>query len=77
MINNYKKLKKKNPDLVRNDYYNGFISGLDTVLEDIFSNDTMECIRKYYPNLDVFIPALNLTKNSYKVFATIIYSRVS
>lgn len=34
MINNYKKLKKKNPDLVRNDYYNGFISGLDTVLEE-------------------------------------------
>lgn len=47
--------------------------GLDTVLEDIFSNDTMECIRNYYPNLDVFIPALNLTKNSYKVFDNIYF----
>lgn len=49
-------------------YDNGnLLKLLDSMLEE---NRVMD-IRKIYPELDVFVPALNLTQNKYKVFDNI------
>lgn len=44
---------------------------LDEVLSDILSDYTVKDIRKFYPNLDVVVPALNITDDRYKVFNNI------
>ncbi len=44
---------------------------LDEVLEDILSDYKVQDIRSFYPNLDVVVPALNITDDKYKVFNNI------
>ena len=44
---------------------------ISTVLEVLFKNHTMKDTREVYPDLDLFIPTLNLTKDKYKVFDNI------
>lgn len=46
-------------------------TNLLNLLKDIFGQDRMIDIRANFPNLDVFVPVLNLTKNQYKVFDNI------
>ena len=44
---------------------------LDTLLQDLLGDYTMANTRKAYPNLDVFVPTLNITDDKYKVFDNI------
>lgn len=44
---------------------------LDEVLEDILGKYTMKDTREFYPNLDLVVPALNITDDKYKVFNNI------
>lgn len=44
---------------------------LDEVLEDILSTYKVQDIRSFYPDLDVVVPALNITDDKYKVFNNI------
>lgn len=44
---------------------------LDEVLEDLLGDFKVDQIRGVYPNLDVFVPALNITDDKYKVFNNI------
>ena len=44
---------------------------LDYAFEPLFGNLTMGDVRRKYPKLDLFIPALNLTDDKYKVFDNI------
>lgn len=44
---------------------------LDRMLKDLLHKKTMGDTRKVYPNLDVFVPGLNITDDKYKVFDNI------
>lgn len=41
------------------------------VLDELYDDETMGDVREVYPNLDLFIPALNITDDKYKVFDNI------
>lgn len=45
--------------------------GIDEALESILGDSTLKDTRKVYPQLDLFIPALNITDDKYKVFDNI------
>lgn len=45
--------------------------GLDAVLKNLLGEMKLADIKKKFPLLDVFVPALNLTENKYKVFDNI------
>lgn len=44
---------------------------LDVVLKDMIGDETIGDVRKRYPNLDILMPALNLTDDAYKVYDNI------
>lgn len=44
---------------------------LDKVLQDMIGNRKIGQVRDFYPWLDILIPALNITDDSYKVFDNI------
>lgn len=44
---------------------------LEEVIKDVLGNTTMQDTRLRYPNLDLFIPGLNITDDKYKVFDNI------
>ena len=45
--------------------------GIRNVLKELFGDLKISDIRNHYRNLDLFVPALNLTQNRYKVFDNI------
>lgn len=46
-------------------------SSIDAVLDEMIGDKVMGDVRNIYPNLDLVIPALNVTDDSYKVFDNI------
>lgn len=46
-------------------------SGLNKMLKDLLGDRTMADTRKAFPDLDLFIPGLNITDDKYKVFDNI------
>lgn len=65
MVNSFKKLKKNNPDMIRNDYYNGFISGIDKSLSENKNKNISDIKEEYNNSLMVVNTAIEKVVNTF------------